>query len=149
MNKKERFVMNLKWASPAKALDELLKKLQEHENVHFREAGPDRDDYDEFLVNFSLKIPSLLYHRVSVEDGEPSWGVFERLVEECTGVYPRYADHEDHDELYVEFAAPAMYKIEWDGIVGWVESLEELLKVADMEGEIEDYVTNKLLEMKK
>lgn len=148
MNKKEQFVMNLKWASPAQAIEELIAKVKAHENIHLQPRDNDNDSYSEFTVNFSLEIPSLLYFQPDkLNDSLPSWQQFEEMIFRCTGVYPRYADHEDHDSLYVEFGCPSEYDCQWS-FSDWIESLEELLKVADMEGEIEDYVTNKLMEMK-
>lgn len=142
MNKKDEFLMKLKYETPATAINELLTKVDNHPNIDFRGKGTDRDDVDEWAVWGTFTWDEELYSLPSNRNSEK---YFSDLMHSITGVYPRFADHQDHNEIYYEFGTIAEFDREMS-MQWWVEELEELLHVADMKEEMEDILSEKLLE---
>lgn len=131
MNKKDEFLMNLKFGTAATAIEQLLEKVRSHSDIDIR-VDESSDGYDELIVCGCFDWTNELYGLPSDTD---SWTYFEELLANFTGVSPSYADYQDAGEVYYEFSAAADYSTQYS-FTNWIEGLEELLHVADMKDEL-------------
>ena len=135
MNKIEEFKMVLKYGTPARAIEELIEKVNDHRDIHFQAKGLDHDDYDRWIVSGVIRVPTMKGYVLPSEDD--SCAVFEKLIYKVTGVYPSYADYQDPHEVFYHFEMPANFELGW-GFTQWVNGLEDILRAADMQYEIEE-----------
>ena len=141
---KEEFMMNLKYGTPANAIQQLLEKVKVHPEIEFREKGHDKDDYDEFIFRGYVEVEDILY---KLPSDVQSWKVFEDFLYDITGVYVAYADYEDENQVCYEFNASAEFSANYS-FIHWIEELENLLQAADMKEEIDRRLAEKIIEMK-